>query len=352
MAVWLRYFLTGNIFIFLAGWLRYFTTGSLKVDDNYPPFFASVLIIVFITLSVFLLAAGAFYLYRNPGNHIKTKHLALVFLIPVLAPPVMSNDVFSYLFYGEYFLQGKDPYLLQNGLNVFSPWVSDLYIDIPCVYGPVGLILSALAALPGNIWVSLLVIKLTGLAFSLLLYNSLKNNNLLVAVTLTPVLFAEVLGQGHNDVVPVYFLVQAVFGAQRSKVLAASGYALLVLMTKSLYLPLLVLPLFILYREGGFRRAGIFSLLVLTGIAIWYALWPHSMLAPVTAGFGLRPSGSWADAVHAVSHFMGWLDTGLFTFSLFFQLSAVALCILYTILFFTRQPFSGLFFPAGLRSSF
>jgi alpha-1,6-mannosyltransferase len=182
----------------------------------------------------------------------------------VLAPPLLSTDIFSYSAYGRMgALYGTDPYLHGPhaiALDQVFPYVGAKWSYIPTVYGPVFTTLSYILA-PLSIAASILAYKAIAVLASLvtvaLVWNAARLRGVdpvkgVALVGLNPLLVVYGVGGGHNDlmmitvmVIGVYFVLQHRERAAGATMIVATGIKL----TAGLLLPFAI-------AGGTGRRAG------------------------------------------------------------------------------------------------
>lgn len=195
--------------------------------------------------------------------------VALVARLSVLSSdPSLSEDAWRYRWEGRVQAEGVNPYTTPPADPSLTPlrdagWLQVNHPEVAAIYGPpLQLAFRALAALPGS---GLTWFKLAFLAVDLgllaLIIGGLRRRGLDPLWSLVyawhPLVVLEVVGQCHLEIVPVAFLAAAVEleGRGRWRLAAlAFGTAL-----ASKYLPLLLLPAFLLLGKswrGRARRLG------------------------------------------------------------------------------------------------
>jgi hypothetical protein len=192
----------------------------------------------------------------------------------LLAPPLLSTDVFSYIAYGRIGrTYAENPYLFgpsSIGLDHVYPYIDNQWITTPTVYGPIFTALSYLLApltIAGNVIAykaiavcgSLVVVLMVWKAAALRGVNPAKAAAL---VGLNPVTVIYGVGGGHNDLLMLAILVAGIYLLLQDR--ERSGGALIVVATAVKLTGGLLAP-FALARDGGrsgSRRA------VLVGLAL------------------------------------------------------------------------------------
>lgn len=179
--------------------------------------------------------------------------IAALNAVVLLAPPLISTDVFSYQAYarmGELF--GTNPYLsgphaLGIGDPVF-PYIGSKWSYIPSVYGPAFTIFSYLLA-PLSIAASVLAYKsiaaLATLGIVALVFNAARLRGVdpvkaAALVGLNPLLVLYGVGGGHNDLLMLLAMVAAVYAILVHRERLAGGLTVLAIgikLTAGLLLP-------------------------------------------------------------------------------------------------------------------
>lgn len=178
--------------------------------------------------------------------------------------PSLSEDAWRYRWEGRVQAEGVNPYTTPPADPSLAPlrdggWLRVNHPEVPAIYGPpLQLAFRALAALPGS---GLLWFKLAFLACDLgllaLLIGGLRRRGLdplwCLLYAWHPLVVLEVASQCHLEIVPIAFLVAAVELEARGRwrlAALACGVAL-----ASKYLPLLLLPAFLLLGKTWRARA-------------------------------------------------------------------------------------------------
>ncbi len=196
--------------------------------------------------------------------------IAALHALVLLAPPLLSTDVFSYQAYARMWaLYGANPYLHGPhaiALDPLYPFIGAKWVTTPSVYGPVFMTISSLSA-PLSIAASALAYKaiaaLASLATVALVWNAARLRGVqpvkaAALVGLNPLIVVYGVGGGHNDllmlaalVAGVYLLLQHRQGTGGGMIAIAAGVKL----TAGLFLP------FAIASGGGLgsrdRRRGI-----------------------------------------------------------------------------------------------
>ena len=212
--------------------------------------------------------------------------------ILVFAYPIVSRDIFSYLYYAKMILiQHQNPYLVAPMVNWgVDMWVGFLHnIERVYAYGPVALLINLVPmALIGaeRFLVNMYVLKAVSLAFFLfggwLFLRISKNRNLvLILWILNPYIINEFLINGHNDLFMIVFFWLAIYLKQKSKtVLSLFAWAL---SAATKYVSGVLLPVFFMPKKLQ-SLFGLMAIVVIGGYFTyhgylpWYYSWMYFLL--------------------------------------------------------------------------
>jgi hypothetical protein len=235
--------------------------------------------------------------------------IAAMHALVLLAPPLLSTDIFSYQFYGRMgSLYGANPYLVGPhalALDPLFPYIGARWSYTPTVYGPLFTLLSYVFA-PLSIAGSVLAYKAIAACASLitiaLVWNSARLRGIdpvraVALVGLNPLLVIYGVGGGHNDLLMMLPLMAGVYLvlAHRER----TGSAMMVA-AAAIKLTAGVMLAFAIASGGG-RRARDHRRDVLIGAAAAVALFVGLTLA----WFGTGPVHLFA-TVHKVQSEGDW----------------------------------------------
>ncbi|MCC6175386.1 MAG: DUF2029 domain-containing protein [Chloroflexi bacterium] len=230
-------------------------------------------------------------------------------LLNVWIYPVAALDVYDYLMYGRMvFLYGGNPFLqppsaFPDPLVGFSPWPNER-----SVYGPVWQIVSLVPTglSRGDLLAGLVAFKLTTLCFfvgcTLLIWQILRRTAPACAPSgallfaWNPLLQFELVGNGHNDVVMVFFLLLAVLALVAERRLLVLPLLALAVLTKILVA--ILAPVFLAALLVGRGRAREKAIWVIGGGLIGLGL-AVALYAPFWGGwdtFYFLSRGNWFTA--------------------------------------------------------
>jgi hypothetical protein len=255
----------------------------------------------------------------------------------LLAPPLLSTDVFSYQFYGRMgAVYGANPYLAGPhalALDPLFPYIGAKWSYTPTVYGPVFTALS-MAFAPLSIAASALAFKaiaaLASLGTVALVWNAARLRGIdpvkaTALVGLNPLIVIYGVGGGHNDLLMMLIVVAGIYLMLANRVRSASAVtvaAAAIKLTAGLMLPFAI-------ASGGARRARDRRGDVLLGAGVAAAA--IAGLSFALFGFGpvhllgtiqkVQSEGDWHSlpgfigtkiGLPTVAHVVGWLLAGAF----------------------------------------
>lgn len=191
--------------------------------------------------------------------------IAALNVLVLLAPPLFSTDLFSYIAYGRLgATYGINPYLYGPSAIILDrvyPFIGAQWVTTPTTYGPLFTALSyplAALSIPANVF----IYKLTAAASSLVIVavvwraatlRGLDPVKAVALVGLNPVILVYGVGGGHNDLLMLAILVLAMYALlqERSR---TSG--VLIVAATAIKLTAGVLLPFALVRGGRAADAG------------------------------------------------------------------------------------------------
>ncbi|MCT4355580.1 polyprenol phosphomannose-dependent alpha 1,6 mannosyltransferase MptB [Streptomyces sp. Je 1-79] len=226
----------------------------------------------------------------------------------VLAPPLYSADVYSYIAQGAMVLEGYDVY--GAGPSVLGPGdlgadaaasVGGHWTDTPAPYGPVFLVLArAVVELTGGAIVpavaGMRLIALGALALIVWAVRGLGGGSgALWLAALNPLLLIHVVGGMHNDGLMIGLMLSGVLLATRGRwVLGAVLVGLAMMIKSPAAVALLFVGVMVARRDGGVR--GVAKGLVLPGLVAGAVAAGATVVAGT--GFGWLRTQSVAGAIH------------------------------------------------------
>ncbi len=252
--------------------------------------------------------------------------IAALHALVLLAPPLLSTDVFSYQAYARMgSMYGANPYLQGPhaiALDSVYPFIGWKWVSTPTAYGPVFTLFSYLLA-PLSIAASALAYKaiaaLSSLVLVALVWNAARLRGLdpvraAALVGLNPLLVVYGVGGGHNDLLMLALLVAGIYLMLAHRERAGGGAIVLaaaVKLTAVLFLP------FALAGAGGprtrpRRRDAVIGASVVaacvTAMAFGvFGTGPLHMLATVQKG---QSEGDWHSIPGFISTKLGLVEVG------------------------------------------
>ncbi|MFF0747557.1 polyprenol phosphomannose-dependent alpha 1,6 mannosyltransferase MptB [Streptomyces sp. NPDC004267] len=235
----------------------------------------------------------------------------------LLAPPLYSADVYSYIAQGAMVLEGHDVY--GAGPSVLAPGelghdaaasVGGHWTDTPAPYGPVFLVLAqAVVKLTGgSVLPAVLGFRLVALAALALIVWAVRGlgggPGALWLAALNPLLLIHVVGGLHNDGLMIALVLCGLLLAVRGRWVAGSAVLGLAMMVKS---PAAVALLFVGVLVA--RRRGVAAGLVLPGAVAGAVAAGATVLAGT--GFGWLRTQSVAATIHTALSVTSDLGLGL-----------------------------------------
>jgi Glycosyltransferase family 87 len=246
--------------------------------------------------------------------------IAALHALVLLAPPLLSTDVFSYQIYGRMgALYGSNPYLHGPhavALDPLYPFIGAKWVSTPTAYGPLFTGISYILA-PLSIAASALAYKaiaaIASLAIVALIWNAARLRGVdpvraAALFGLNPLIVVYGVGGGHNDLLMLALLVGAILAALQYRERASGGLivvAVAVKLTAGLLLPFALARSF---AEKTDRRR--LDLLAGAGIAaaamaaLGFAMFGTGPLQLPSTLAAIQGEGDW----HSIP---GFISTGL-----------------------------------------
>lgn len=232
---------------------------------------------------------------KNQFKDIKQilKYVAIISIIFVVMLPWTSSDIFYYMGVGELDSQyGKNPYYItmkeyyeQNDIDdeILEQGANGFWANTTVVYGPIAqFIFKTCTAISfKNINICLAIFKILNvivhLANCYLIYK-LSSKKFAIIYGLNPFVLLEFIGNVHNDIIVVFFVLLALYFLKQRKLLPS--LVNLALATGIKYFTILLLPVVIIYHFRNERRLNIrflrcfqYGILFLIILTLEYALY-------------------------------------------------------------------------------
>jgi hypothetical protein len=262
----------------LLGPWRALGAGGADGELTGPLFYVGLWVAMLAYVAVLALASSI-------GTRLALGSVVAFHVLFLLAPPLLSQDVFSYISYARLeVVHGLDPYTHSPSdvpLDAAYPYAGSK--DATSVYGPLFTLLTlplAKLSVPAAFWTLKCIAALASLAVVLLTRRCARvlgrdPQLATLAVGLNPLVLVHVVGGAHNDALVMALVMGAItvmLVSAREWISGALGAAAAaVKLSAGLALPFLVL--------GGRRRVAVLAGTAVTGIAV---------LAAGLAAFGLE----------------------------------------------------------------
>jgi alpha-1,6-mannosyltransferase len=284
--------------------------------DGATGLLLQIVLYVTATIGLFGFYGGLLVVCRSGGLHKRGARMlavglpVVVNLLLLLVPPGLSIDLLSYISHGYIWsVQDANPYVVSSSAVAHTAIGPELAhygwrpVHPISPYGPAWTYLEGgVVGLFQGIRIQLVMLKLIVVMFSLgsaalvwLILGWVRPEHRLLgtlAYLWNPVIVMELAGEGHNDAVMVFLVLLALALTVQHR--AVSGIAAMSLGVLTKYLPLLLIPLQVVYlwRLSGSARK--FTANMVAGAAIVFAL-AVVLFAPFWVGFntldGIRMSG-------------------------------------------------------------
>jgi hypothetical protein len=214
------------------------------------------------------------FVRRVPADRVQQRNWILLFagvsaVILLFLPALFSHDLFSYIIYGRIVsVYGNNPYTtvpIEVATDPFQRFVD--WKGVPSVYGPVWTTFSAVLTYVGgsNVQFEILAFKFAAVVLHLsnvyLIWQILTKLDLKwrAAGTLlyawNPLTVIEFAGNGHNDVMMLFFVLLAVYAYVQQKRYLGLVFLTLSVLTKFITIVLVPMYVFLLLRKEPDNRA-------------------------------------------------------------------------------------------------
>ena len=253
----------------VPGWLAG-AFGHVGLDIGLP---GLILALSLMFLS-YALAVGA---TKQLSRRAVLGSIATLNVLALVAPPLMSSDLFSYIAYGRLgAMYGINPYLHGPNLIAFDPlyqMIGVQWTHTPTVYGPLFTALSyplAGLGIAANVFAYKGIAALSCLAIVALTWHAARLRGIdpvkaVALVGLNPVIVVYGVGGGHNDLLMLAILVAGIYVLLRQR--EGTGGAMIMAATAVKLTAGMLLP-FALAAAAGRRVATSGRARLLTGAAL------------------------------------------------------------------------------------
>ena len=311
-----------------VSWYRAQSAGTLIVDGHNLNAWPETFGFTFYASALLVFCFAYYKLWkREELDYLSVRLLAYVLVIIFsFMLPLLSNDVFSLIAYGDAANKGMDVYINTHCLysSVYFGYVSKFWQTAPCAYGPVCLVTARFAAWvgDGNMALALFIYKLTALPWAFLFIEMAlrvaillrSRSRKLLFVLLSPFILLQGVGQLHCDAIAaslalcgVYF----VFSAKRWYIAFAFGaLCVAVKINYVLVFPFLIVGLYINRKDGWrkFVRRGAIAtgIYLATFLVVYMGVYksPETFMVTFRFVFDRPPSKSIAELVGGIIYYV------------------------------------------------
>jgi alpha-1,6-mannosyltransferase len=247
--------------------------------------FVAALVVMFVSYTA--MVRGAHRLTARPV----LIGIACLNLLVLLAPVMLSTDVFSYIAYGRIGgVYGWNPYLLGPnaiGADPLYPFIGAQWVHVPTAYGPLFTGLSYVLAplkIASNVMAYKTIAAVSSLVVVLMVWRAARLRGLdpvkaVAIVGLNPVIIIFGVGGGHNDLLMLAILLVGVYVLLAEKPRASGA---LIVTAAAVKLTAVVMLPFALAQSAGARSGARGGRALLTGAGV---------AAAIIAGFSLAAFG-------------------------------------------------------------
>jgi alpha-1,6-mannosyltransferase len=202
--------------------------------------------------------------------------IAALYALILLAPPLVSTDVFSYQFYGRLgALYHANPYLAGPFAQHFDPlyqYIGSKWVSEPTVYGPLFTALSYLMApltIPANVFAYKAIAAVSSLGVVALVWNGARLRGVdpvraTALVGLNPLIVVYGVGGGHNDLLMLLPLLAGVVLLLQRRGRTAGGSIIVAAAVKAT--AVIVLPFALAGARGELFRSRRRDILIGAGV--------------------------------------------------------------------------------------
>ena len=311
--------------IVAASWLRVYVAGTIQVDGHGLSGIPVYIVFCSFIIALAVYSVSLYKLWKEnilSSPEIKTLSYLLAGIFSLMLP-MLSNDIFSLLTYGDAANRGVDVYTDIHSYSVspYFEFVSNLWRTAPCVYGPLCLTISRLAALigHGHLLLALAAYKLLAFLWLVIFVEVMyRIGNVLSApsrsllfIILNPLVLMQGLAQLHCDGIAIalsgcmiyFFLTKKWYWAFLFAGLAIASKISFVLM-----LPFLIVALFIEKTTWGSFLSRAFGGIIIAIITVVAAYAPYytstqTIQTPFKFVFEQDPAKSIAEVIGDIVYF-------------------------------------------------
>ena len=294
----------------------------------------------------------------SDGHHVQTRIVVLWSAPWFFAPPIFSNDMYSYLAQGRLLMLGKNPYTdwVSQVPGWFGQGAASVWAESASPYGPLFLIMAAAVALVswGNPDIALFLFRLIALVGVIIFMKIIPklsrdhgvNPTWVQWVTAaSPLFLYSMIASGHNDALMVGLMMWAFVALRRNKVVAGLLLATAAIAIKPIVV--LCLPFIGLTWAGKNASWGRrWMCWIITGVTVAFVLtllgivtgtwfgWITAMAGQGMAIFPFAPFGLLGLGFGKLVSFAGGAQAGLIAQALFYavgKLIAIGLAVWFAL---------------------
>lgn len=290
-AAWRPAAIGGAVICTSATWLHYLLSGGLQLGE-WPETSALIVSKVVALIGLCTLGAACVHAYRWAKVADLDRILVCALVVHaclLLGLPLFSTDLFTYLAYGEIAARGMNPHLVGPVALGDSPLVPLAnWPTTPSVYGPIADLFMSIAGHIGHwagspLWASGIVYKLLigvlDVIGLMLLFRMTRRSNQDVLArgfalyALNPLVGWELLAQGHNDGLVVFFSIVFLRALEDENEYLCAIALTLGSLSKFVLAPILMLFLWVVARRSLARALLLGALVLLLAVAIYAPTW-------------------------------------------------------------------------------
>jgi len=324
--------ITSTIAMVIISWYRVLIAGTIMVDGHGLHGWPEALVFISFILSLGFFSVAYYRLWANRElclSDIKPLAFVLIGIFSFMLP-MLSNDIFSYMVFGDAANKGADVYTNTQCMHVSSyfSYITRAWASSTCAYGPVILLLAMTAAWmgAGKIVLTLVTYKILVLLTAFVFVELAARVSLLMQapvrcftfIVLNPVFLLQGVGQLHADLIAITFTLAGIYFLFSNKWYLSFVMVALAIATKMNYV--LILPFFLmgLWLQGQ-QRAGLFGraasgllILVVSLIAAYAPFYTsaETITTPFKFHFSQNPSKCIGEVLSYIIYFAPQIITG------------------------------------------
>ena len=268
------YGLLMELFFLLLAFVE-FPLRKIFNDYSISPRHAVILSYLFFVFAGLLLSYFLIYKTAQKNKKLLKKNFKIIIFFFILfqitlliIPPLGSSDIYNYIFRAKVLTHyHQNPFLIAPINFLDDPLVNFVQpkaVNMPLIYGPLWLIISAIPTIlaNGTIFLGILFFKLLAILFNIgtcffifKIIKRIKPNYKYLGTMLyafNPLILFEVANNGHNDIAMIFFVILSAYFWLKDKY-----YLSLILLIFSIlikFVTILLLPIFILITLNNINK--------------------------------------------------------------------------------------------------